>query len=82
MAQIILDATQAQQLCAAVGPIDLCNADGKVLGRVLPVPRPLADLSEWEPVSPEISEEEMERRLNSDEKCFTTAEVLEYLRKL
>jgi hypothetical protein len=43
---------------------------------------PAIDWSEYEFVGPELSDEELERRCKSDEKCFTTDEVLEYLRKL
>jgi hypothetical protein len=82
MSRIILDASQIQQLHSANGPVELCDPSGKVVGRYVPVPRPLSELSEWELVGPEISDEELERRLNSDEPCYTTAEVLEYLRKL
>jgi hypothetical protein len=49
-----------------------------VLGRFVP----LIDPSEWEPVSPEASEEELDRREKANEKRYTTAEVLAYLEKL
>ncbi len=50
----------------------MCDPSGKVLGRFVP----LIDLSEWEPVTPEISEEELDRRERSNERRSTTAEVL------
>jgi acyl-CoA reductase-like NAD-dependent aldehyde dehydrogenase len=40
------------------------------------------DLSEWEPITPEVSEEELDRREQSNEKRYTTAEVLERLKEL
>jgi hypothetical protein len=78
MSHITIDAAAAVQLKAATSPVEVRDPSGKVLGRFSPA----IDWSEYELVGPDISDEEFERRLNSDEKCYTTAEVLEYLRKL
>jgi hypothetical protein len=59
-------------------PVELCDESGKVLGRFIPK----IDLSEWEPISPDISEEELRRREQSNEKRYTTAEVIAYLESL
>lgn len=68
----------SSKLTALLHPVELCDPSGRVLGRFVP----LIDLSEWEPVSPDISEEELLRRSQSKEKTYTTAEVLAYLEKL
>ena len=78
MTQITLDASMSSRLNAVVRPVELCDPSGKVLGRFVP----LIDLSEWEPLSPDISEEELDRRAASQEKRYTTAEVLARLEKL
>ena len=59
-------------------PLELCDESGQVLGRVFPA----LDLSQYEPVEPQISHEEFLRRRQSKEKTYTTAEVLAYLEKL
>jgi hypothetical protein len=38
-------------------------------------------MSDWEPVSPEVSEEELDRRAKSND-WYTTEEVLAHLKKL
>jgi hypothetical protein len=48
------------------------------LGRFIPA----LDPSQYEPLQPQISDEELQRRRNSNEKRYTTAEVLAYLEKL
>jgi hypothetical protein len=78
MNQIILDASLASKLSAVGQVVELCDPSGKVLGRFVP----LIDMSQWEPVSPDISEEELDRRSQSNERTYTTAEVLAYLEKL
>ena len=77
MTQIILDASASGKLSEAMQPVELCDPSGRVLGRFVP----LIDPSEWEPLSPDISEEESQRRGKSKEKRYTTAEVLALLEK-
>lgn len=43
--------------------------------------RVVIDMSEWEPITPEVSEEELDRREQSTD-WYTTEEVLAYLEKL
>ncbi len=75
MTQITLDASLSSKLNDLTQPVDLCDPSGRILGRFVP----LIDMSEWEPLSPDISEEELERRTRSHEKRYTTAEVLAHL---
>lgn len=78
MTQIILDPNLASKLNSLQHPVELCDPSGQVLGRFIP----LVNLSEWEPISPDITEEELERRAKSGEKRYTTAEVLSHMEKL
>lgn len=78
MTRVILDATLQQKLHNLTQPLELCNESGQVLARLTPV----RDLSQYEPLEPQVSEEELLRRSQSDEKTYTTAEVLAYLEKL
>jgi hypothetical protein len=41
----------------------------------------LINLSEWEPLSPDVSEEKLDRRAKSKERRYMTAEVLAHLEK-
>jgi len=77
MTQIIVDASLSNQLLALSQPAELCDNSGQVLGRFVP----LINLAEWEPLSPDVSEEELDRRAKSKEKRYTTAEVLARLEK-
>jgi hypothetical protein len=77
MTQIILDPSVASKLHALNHPVELCDPSGQVLGRFIPV----IGLSEWEPMGPEITEQELEQRANSNEKRYTTAEVISHLEK-
>ena len=77
MTQVILDATLRSKLRDLKETLELCDESGTVLARVIPV----LDESQYEPVEPPpISAEELERR--RQEPTYSTAEVLEHLRKL
>jgi hypothetical protein len=78
MGQFFLDANVSSQLYSLSQPVELCDPTGRVIGKYVP----LVDLTEWEPISPDISEEELDRRVKSDEPSYTTAEVLAHLRSL
>lgn len=78
MTQIILDASVSGQLHNLTQPVELCDPSGRVLGEFVP----RIYMSEWEPISPDISEEELDRRAKSNQKRYTTAEVLAHLEKL
>jgi hypothetical protein len=77
MTQVILDGDSATKLQGLVYTVELCDASGKVLGRFIPK----IDMSEWEPVTPEASEEELDRREQETE-WYTTEEVLAHLKSL
>jgi hypothetical protein len=77
MTQIILDAGLAGQLNGLSHAVELCDPSGRVLGRFVPK----FDLSEWEPISPDVSEEELDRREQSSE-WYSTEQVLAHLKSL
>jgi hypothetical protein len=78
VSRITIDSALAEQLHKACEGVELCDPSGKVLGSFIPV----FDPSKWEIVGPELSDEELDRRANSNEKRYTTEEALDYLRKL
>ena len=76
MTQIILDAVLRSKLHDLSQPLELCDESGWVLARLTPV----LDPSQYEPVEPQLSADELQRR--RQEPDFSTAEVLAYLEKL
>lgn len=78
MTRVIVDEMLRNKLLNFSHPLELCDETGRVLGRVIPT----VDLSQYEPLEPQVSEEELDRREQANEKRYTTAEVLAYLEKL
>lgn len=77
MTRIMLDAAFLSKLRNLTEPLEICNESGQVLGRFFPAP----DLSQYAPLEPQVSDEELSRREQSTE-WFSTAEVLAHLEKL
>jgi hypothetical protein len=77
MTRVIVDGTLRSKLHNFAQPLELCDESGRVLGRLIPA----LNLSEYEPLEPQVSEEELDRREQETE-SYTTAEVLAYLEKL
>lgn len=77
MTQLVADASLPEKLAALVQPVELCDSNGRVLGKFFPS----LDRSEYN-LEPQISEEEAQRRRLSNEKTYTTLEVLQYLERL
>ena len=77
MERVTVTADLAARLGLLGDSAELCNEAGTTLGRFAPA----VDLSKWVPLSPGISEEELEHRANSDEEGSPLAEVLARIEK-
>jgi hypothetical protein len=58
--------------------VDVCDQSGKIVGYFTP----RIDPNDYEVVGPEISDEELIRRMNSTEPRIPAAEVLRHLENL
>jgi hypothetical protein len=76
MTRIVVDAILREKLHDLEEPIELCDERGRVLARVFPEHDP-AQLD----LTPKISRDELLRRKASNEKTFSTAEVLAHLER-
>ena len=77
MKSVPVDDVLRSKLANFTVPLAICDESGRILARVLPQP----DVSDYELTGPQISDDVVRRRKNSDH-WYTTAEVLEHLRGL
>ena len=77
MTRLLIDANLPAKFHELTEPVELCDPSGKVVGRF----EPFFDMVEWEIIGPQVSGEELDRRANSNQKRYSTAEVLAYLEK-
>jgi hypothetical protein len=78
MTKIVCDAALRQKLHDLAKQLELCDESGHVLAQVVPVVAPAV----YENSEPQISGEELDRRIASRGKTYSTAEVLAYLERL
>ncbi len=75
---VIADEQMRAKLGNSSEPVMICAADGTVLGYFTPTTPALTKLK----LQPQISEEEMARRMADPSPGYTTEEVLSYLKSL
>jgi hypothetical protein len=78
MTRVIVDDNLRAKLHNLTETLVLCDEGGHVFGHFVPS----IDLSQWEPVSPGVSEEELDRRAGANERRYSTADVLAHLSQL
>lgn len=78
MTRVIVDDALRAKLHDLAEPLVLCDQQGQIFGHFVPA----IDVSEWEPVSQGVTEEELDRRERSNERRYSTAEVLAHLEGL
>jgi hypothetical protein len=76
MIKVIVDFVLRSKLGDLKQPLELCDESGRILARLIPAPEP----SLFEPVEPQLSAEELQRR--RAEPDVSTADVLAYLEHL
>ena len=77
MTRVVVNETLRSLLHNLSQPLELCDEAGRVLGGVFPT----ADVSQYEPWEPKFREDDLRRQEQSNEKRYTTAEVLAQLEK-
>ncbi|MBP88831.1 MAG: hypothetical protein CMJ64_19315 [Planctomycetaceae bacterium] len=77
MTRVTLDTNTTHRLLEFMQPVEVCDEQGRVVGRFIP----RADLNDWEPVSGGVSEDELDRR-EQETDSLTTSEVLAHLKGL
>lgn len=81
MVKVTVDAELKRKLYFFTTPLELCDEAGNVLARYTPS-TPWNDPGNWHELTPEISEEELERRMNSNERTYTTQELIDMIKAL
>ncbi len=77
MKRITVDANLPAQLTGLHEQAELCDSRGKVIGKFIPT----IDMTGWEPLTPAVTDEELQRRAKSD-KWYTFEEVMAHLKNL
>ena len=81
MTRITIDEETRKKLLNCSKPLELCNEAGIVLARLTPS-TPWIDPEEWIELTPEESDEEIQRRIDSGEETYSTKELIDQIKQL
>jgi hypothetical protein len=81
MTRVTIDDEMRKKLLNCTKPLELCNEAGLVLARLTPS-IPWTDSEDWEELTPPVSDEEIQRRIESNEPTFTTQELIDKIKQL
>lgn len=79
MVRITINNDLKKKLLAADGMVELCDESGKLLAHAIPNQSQIPP--GWVPMTPELSDEELARRMEYDGPGMTTEELIDHLRK-
>ena len=77
MTRIVVDTAMWDKLHNFLQPVDLCDETERALARLMPV----CNQADYGPLEPQVGEEELRRREQSD-KWYSTEQVLAHLKKM
>jgi hypothetical protein len=80
MTRITVDANVQKLFLNFTKPLELCDESGAVRARL--VPCPAEDLSEWIDLTADISDEEIEREIESGDEGYSTEELIAEIKKM
>jgi hypothetical protein len=81
MTRVTLDPDLRKKLLNCTTPLELCDETGLVLAKLTPS-TPWTDPENWIELTPPVSDEELDRRSNSNEPTYSTQEVIDMLKKI
>ena len=81
MTRVTVDAEMRKKLMDCSTLLELCDERGYVLAKLVPSGA-WTDLDNCIELTPPVSDEELDRRSNSNETTYSTREVIEMLKKV
>jgi hypothetical protein len=81
MTRVIIDAETRKLLLNFTKPLELCDESGFVLGKMTPTTSD-TDADDWIDLTPDESDEEIQRAIDSGEGTYSTAELIDQIKKL
>ena len=81
MTRVMVDAEVRKVLLNFTRPLELCDESGSILGKLIPT-RPDIDADEWIDLTPDETDEEIQRAIDSGEETYSTQDLIDQIKKL
>ena len=80
MTRITINAAVRKLLLDFTTPLELCDESGSILGTMIPV-KPDTGEDDWIDLTPDLTDEELEREIESGE-SYSTEELIAEIKKM
>jgi hypothetical protein len=80
MTRVTIDSNVQRVLLNFTKPLELCDESGLTLGKLIPIKPELAE-GDWIDLTPDVTDEELEREIESGEFC-STEELIAEIKKM
>jgi hypothetical protein len=80
MTRVTIDEEIRKVLLNFTKPLELCDETGSILGKLIPN-RPHTDADDWIDLTPDLTDEELEREIDSGE-GYSTQELIAEIKKM
>ena len=81
MTRVMMDAEMRKKLLNCTTPLELCDESGTVLAKLAPC-TPETDPKDWIDLTPEVTDEEIQREIESGEESYSTEELIAEIKKM
>ncbi len=81
MTRVTVDAELKRKLLNCTTPLELCDESGIILAKLAPC-TPETDPNDWIDLTPEVTDEEIQREIESGEATHSTEELIAEIKKM
>jgi hypothetical protein len=81
MTRVTIDADVQKLLLNFTKPLELCNESGLILGNLIPKNPETAE-NDWIDLTPDVTDEELEREIESGDEGYSTQELIAEIKKM
>jgi hypothetical protein len=81
MTRVTIDAELRKVLLNFTKPLELCDESGSILGKLIPT-KPISGAEDWIDLTPDDTDEEIQRAIDSGEETYSTQELIDEIKKM
>jgi hypothetical protein len=80
MTRVTVDADLQKLLLNFTKPLELCDESGSILGKLIPI-KPVTTEDDWIDLTPDLTDEELEKEIDSGE-GYSTQEIIAEIKRM
>jgi hypothetical protein len=81
MTRVTIDVEVRKALLNFTKPLELCDESGTILGKLIPTKSDMT-ADDWIDLTPDETDEEIQRAIDSGEETYSTQELIDKIKKM